>query len=258
MNSHTWVSVLGSFAVAVSQGCSTDGSDERENALFEDEPEEDLIRFEQAKLLIEHNATDEDTGFQAFVDGEPWNDLSLAGPDGRKLLRIKGQSGLAALGLTELFFETNEPENAEVPIDSLLEMMPEGEYELEGRSVDGIRMTGAAVLTHAIPEGPQILSPADEAMVSPDRLVVRWSPVTHSLSGTPVTIAAYQVIVEKDAPPHPNAFAHIALSVHLPPSITSVTVPREFLEPGTSYKLEVFAIEESGNQTLSSITFETE
>jgi hypothetical protein len=35
--------------------------------------------LEKAKLLIEHNATDEDTGFQGFADGEPWNEPCLSG-----------------------------------------------------------------------------------------------------------------------------------------------------------------------------------
>ena len=41
----------------------------------------------------------------------------------------------------------------------------------------------------------------------------------------------------------------------LPSSVNSVTIPSEFLEPGTKYKLEVQAIEKSGNQTISEITF---
>jgi hypothetical protein len=37
-----------------------------------------------------------------------------------------------------------------------------------------------------------------------------------------------------------------------------MTVPDEFLEPATPYLWEVLAIEESGNQTLSSGSFQTE
>jgi hypothetical protein len=44
-------------------------------------------------------------------------------------------------------------------------------------------------------------------------------------------------------------------STDLPASAHSVTVPAEFLEAGTDYKLEVQAIEVSGNQTLTEITF---
>jgi hypothetical protein len=34
----------------------------------------------------------------------------------------------------------------------------------------------------------------------------------------------------------------------VPASVTSVTIPAEFLEPGTDYKLEVQAIEKSGTR----------
>ena len=39
-------------------------------------------RLEEAKLNIEHNATDKDTGFQGFIDGEGWQRLDVRGPGG--------------------------------------------------------------------------------------------------------------------------------------------------------------------------------
>ena len=45
--------------------------------------------------------------------------------------------------------------------------------------------------------------------------------------------------------------------VELPADITEVTVPKEYLVPGKDYKLEVFAIDVSGNQTLTENTFMT-
>jgi hypothetical protein len=45
------------------------------------------------------------------------------------------------------------------------------------------------------------------------------------------------------------------LSVDVPASARKVTVPAEFLERGVEYKLEVQAIEKSGNQTLTEIAF---
>ena len=45
----------------------------------------------------------------------------------------------------------------------------------------------------------------------------------------------------------------------LPPTQTSVSVPAEFLEPDTDYKLEVIAQEESGNRTITEeATFTTD
>src|SRR5574341_129482 len=72
------------------------------------------VNFSDAKLLIEHNATDEDTGFQAFVDGQAWRELRITRPDGQQVLQITSQGSLGTLGLTELFFETQEPANAVV------------------------------------------------------------------------------------------------------------------------------------------------
>src|SRR5688572_30075652 len=68
------------------------------------------IPLKEAKLNIEHNATDLDTGFQGAVDSEGWEQLTVQGPDG-VVLEFEGRGKLRELGLTELFFETVEPEN---------------------------------------------------------------------------------------------------------------------------------------------------
>ena len=49
----------------------------------------------------------------------------------------------------------------------------------------------------------------------------------------------------------------LGLSMYLPRTVTSIAVPDGFLEPRTAYNWEVLAIERSGNQTLSSGSFET-
>src|SRR6187549_3652958 len=69
----------------------------------------DAIEFEQSKLIIEHNATALDTGFQGFVDGEPWSHLTVRNSNGDSVLEIRGMDELRDTGLTELFFETDEP-----------------------------------------------------------------------------------------------------------------------------------------------------
>ncbi len=236
-----------------------DGEDDDTNAscarigtLEEGEPLED------AKFLIEHNATDEDTGFQVFVDGEPWDRLELMGPGGDLLLSIDSTGGLTR-GLTELFFETSEPENAEVPIPDLLAEFPEGDYELLARSAEeGTAMRGVATLSHAIPAGPVILSPSSGAVVDPASLVIAWEPVTETIDGDPVDIAAYQLIVELDDESHPPGFSKRVLSVIVSAAVTSVSVPPEFLGAGEDYAFEVLALGTAGNQTLSSSSFSTQ
>jgi len=213
----------------------------------------------EAKLLIEHNSTDEDTGFQGFADGDPWNELSITGPDGVQIATVTAEGGLFDFGLTELFFETSEPPNAEVPIDDVLARLPEGSYTFASDPVDGEEATLTADFTHDIPAGPELTSPADGATgLDPNDIVVSWRPVSEDIDGEPVTIVSYQVIVEEDAAPlFPQGFYRPVFSVHLSAAATSVTVPAEFMRDDTCYKYEVLAIEESGNQTLVSAEFET-
>ena len=246
---HGFLAVLG-FALALSLGGPNDIAGQNGGT-------KKPVPLKEAKLIIEHNATDEDTGFQGFIDSEGWERLDITGPDG-KILTFTAHPGLRSLGLTELFFETVEPENAEVPIDDVLAVLPEGLYTIEGKAVEGGRTIGTALLTHNIPAGPILLFPPEGATVLPINLVVSWSPVTTTITGENVTIIRYQVIVEVDEEPHPHAIGKRGMSIYVPASVTSMTVPNEFLEPGTDYLWEVLAIEESGNQTLSSGTFTTE
>jgi hypothetical protein len=212
-----------------------------------------------SKLLIEHNATDEDTGFQLATDGDAWKQLDIRDPDGRAVLSVRTRGRLRRLGLTEMFFETEEPENAEVPIADVLANLPEGDYEFEGVTADNLAIEGEAELTHAIPAGPVLVSPAAGGSVAPDTdLTIDWAPVTMTIFGGQVDVTQYQVIVEEDVEfTHPG-FGRSLYSVTVPSTVTSLRVPSEFLAPGTAYKFEVLALEASGNQTLSSSEFDTE
>ena len=220
------------------------------------------IPLKEAKLNIEHNAKDNDTGFQGALDSEGWNRITVTGPDGT-VLDFRGEGKLGQLGLTELFFESVEPENAVVPIDELLKTLPEGKYKFEGSAIENGeiqgRTVGTALLTHDIPEGPELLTPAEDAVVPADEdLLVSWSPVNKTIDGSDANIIAYQLIIEKDVEdPELHMIGTFGLSMYLPPDVNEITIPEEFLEPGTDYAWEVLAIEESGNQTLNSSSFST-
>ena len=219
-----------------------------------------VIPLKDAKLNIEHNATDEDTGFQGFIDSEGWRRLDVRGPEGQ-VLKFEGRGSLARLGLTELFFETVEPANADVPIDKMLAKLPEGNYTISGPAQENGksmgRTSGTAWLTHDIPAGPTLVSPKEGESVPLRGVVARWTPVSKTITGKPVKIIAYQLIIEKDVDPHPHMIGKFGLSMYLPPSVTNIAVPDGFLEPGAKYLWEVLAIERSGNQTLSSGEFRT-
>jgi hypothetical protein len=218
------------------------------------------VPLKDAKLNIEHNATDHDTGFQGFIDSEGWRRLDVRGPGGR-VLSLEGRGSLAKLGVTELFFETVEPENADVPIAKMLAKLPEGHYTIAGPAQENGkslgRTSGTALLTHDIPAGPKLVSPTEGATVPVQDVVTRWRPVTRTITGEPVTIIAYQLVIEKDVEPHPHMIGKLGLSIYVARNVTSIDVPNGFLEPATAYKWEVLAIERSGNQTLSSGSFRT-
>ncbi len=103
-----------------------------------------------------------------------------------------------------------------------------------------------------------LLTPAEGAEVPLSGVVMSWGEVDETIDGGPVTIIAYQLIIEKVGDTHPHMIGKFGLSMYVSPNVTSMEVPDGFLEPGTEYAWEVLAIEESGNQTLSSGTFRTQ
>jgi len=226
---------------------------------FEPEEPEEPEGLKDGKMLIEHNSSDEDTGFQGFGDGDPWNELEISGPNG-VFVDFSAEGSLEDFGLTEIFFETSEPENRLVPIADVLARLPEGSYTYTGDIVDGEESEFMTSLTHVIPMGPELLTPEDgNEEVDSAETVVSWNPVTEALDGSAVTIVGYQVIVELDEEPEfPQGFAHPALFLYVPASVTSVSIPPEFMQADAEYEYEVLAIEASGNQTLTAAEFETE
>lgn len=217
------------------------------------------IPLKEAKLNIEHNAKAHDTGFQGFIDSEGWKRIIVTDPNGNKVLEFSGAGKLGQLGLTELFFESVEPENKDVPISELLKTLPEGKYTFKGSAIEvGEEMgttIGTALLTHDIPRGPRLVTPAEDAVVPVDvDVLFKWRPVERNLDGSKTNIIAYQLIVEKDVEPDPHMIGN-GLSMYLPADVTQIKIPKAFFEPGTDYLWEVLAIEESGNQTLMDSTF---
>lgn len=213
-------------------------------------PQAWAVRFSDARIIIEINATDGDAGIQMFVDGEDWERLRVFDPDGRRVLDIKAKESLGVQGLTELFFESAEPSFDEQPLDEFLGLFPEGYYRFRGKTTEGRPLYGKAMLTHDLPGAPVLVAPIDgDDSVDPDNTVVVWQPVADPPGSS---IIGYEVIVLREDP------SVLVFSADVGPETHSVTVPPEFMLPETEYKYEVLAIEESGNQTLSEAEFETE
>jgi hypothetical protein len=215
------------------------------------------VALEISRIYIEYNFTDNDLGFHVFLDGEDWRLLRIFNPDGKVIFDVTGRGPYAELGLTELFFEGAEPELTDVPLDELLAQFPEGVYEFEGVTVDGAEIEGESTLSHAVPAGPDV-SLTDGVATCGNPFMIRWTRVTTTppepaggggpFPNLPIDVEAYQVIADP-------------FQVTLPDTgepNQAVTLPNEFvcsLEPG-EHDFEVLAIDASGNQTITSDTFE--
>jgi hypothetical protein len=206
-------------------------------------------RLDEAAIYIEINATDGDAGIQLFLDAEGWERMQVLDPSGRVIFDVSASGSLGMQGVTELFFESAEPSFEEQPLDEFLELFPAGSYRFRGRTTDGVPLRGRAELTHHLPDAPVLVSPADGADdVDPEETVIEWNPVPDPPGSR---IAGYQVVIEIEEP------RLRVFSTDVGPQTTQVTVPPEFLDPGTEYKVEVLAIEEGGNRTISEAEFTT-
>jgi hypothetical protein len=218
-----------------------------------------------AKLIIEYNSTDGDLGVHGAFDDQGWRILCVFDPSGRLVLRVTPESQLRDLTMAGIFFESREPPLAEFGFSDLASRFPEGEYTVRAESFDGKILVGSATFTHDVPAPPSIDAPqlaADPRGTKKDPvpledLVIRWKDVNEAVSGGPVDITGYEVIVTKEGAEDPNGFSQPIYDAHVPPTLNSLRVPAEFLEPDTVYELEVLALEASGNQTITVGFFRT-
>ncbi len=145
-------------------------------------------------------------------------------------------------------------------------MLEDAAGRLDARHARGGRRRGQHDRRYHIPDAPRIISPplardeehADEAAVLAEHLQIAWEEVTRTVQGDPVKVRGYEVTVTHLEREDPNGFSQPAFDVHLPADHNTLSVSPEFLDPHTLYELEVLALEESGNQTITSGFFVTE
>ena len=200
------------------------------------------IRFEQHDLYVEFNATAGDAGLQLGADAESWKRFTLYDTEGKVLIHIGSRGRLhRPFGLSELFLEASEPAFTDVPFNVFKRRFPEGRYRFRGVTTNGRTLVGSDELSHLIPAAPNVTSPTEGALVDPNGFTVSWDPVTKPAG---VEIVTYQVIISQ---------GDRELSMYVPPDVTSVTIPGEFLEPGTKTGGEILARDHSGNQTITEL-----
>ncbi len=179
-----------------------------------------------------------DLGFHIKADGESWRFLKISGPGGLKVLDLQNKQSMRRTGGSEFFLEGAEPEISEVPIAETLAKFPAGTYVFVGQTVDGEHMQSQATLTHVVPAGPEIVS----VSVGPS-FVITWNGVTarhpdFPNPAGPITIDAYQVIVDTFQVTLP----------HTGPGPYTLTLPPEFVATlgSGAHGFEVLAIEQGG------------
>jgi hypothetical protein len=210
--------------------------------------------FEEVRLIIEFNSTDEDVGVQFFLDVDTWQSIRILNPSGKEIFDARARGDLLRQGgATEMFVEGNEPTLDERPLEEFFALFPEGTYEFRGRTPEGDALAGEFEFSHDIPAGPELITPqgtGDECAENvPLPAVIAWNEVTRDIEDRPIDIESYEVIIESD---------DVNFDVTIPADAgTSLTVPAEVLKPGTEYDFEVLAIAENGNQTISGNCFVT-
>lgn len=194
------------------------------------------VPFSDAEVFFEFNTTDNDLGFQVFLDAQGWQRVDLAGPKDSPVFNIQAEGRLAEIGITELRFESAEPSPAEV-----LARFPAGVYEFEGLAVDGTRLLSTSRLSQQLLDAPTF-SPRDGQVVDRNNAVVQWNaPGAEQV----------EVIIE-------NVDLGEVLDVTVLGSTTQLTLPPQFLKPGTEYTIELLSIARNRNRTIAQSTFRTQ
>ena len=237
--------------------------------------EEDEIPFDEASIFFELNDTDGDLGIHALIDGEPWKKLGIEDPNEREMLDVSVRGRLRRQGLTELFFESAEPSFEELDPADFFRRFPEGEYEIEGETLEGDELESEVEVSHVMPAPPGNIkvnrqSAAEdcdaEELPSVRRgrpVIISWDPVTasHPTIGKsgPIEVVRYQAVVEYDVEDEDENEVTFVISADFPPSDgrMRVTVPKEFIAAGEEeLKFEILVRTSSGNQTAVESCFE--
>lgn len=116
--------------------------------------DDDEEPFDEARLFFELNDTDGDLGIHGKIDGDEWKYLEIEDPRDRKMMHIWVRGRLRRQGLTELFFESAEPTFDELNPIRFFKRFPEGEYDIEGYTLDGEERESEVYLSHIIPAAP--------------------------------------------------------------------------------------------------------
>ncbi len=228
----------------------------------------DKIPFNEARIFFELNNTDGDLGIHGLINGEPWKRLEIEAPNERRMLKIRAKGPLRRQGLNEVFFESAEPTFDELSPKQFFRRFREGEYRIEGITLDGDELESKVRLSHVMPAPPEptvngwpMAENCDEetTVVTTLPVTIEWPEVTMSHPDphgggaavqppVPIVVHNYEIILEVTLGGEGNEFNSVVSAI-LPPGVTSFTVPEEFISLGDEFKYEVIVRGKNFNQT---------
>lgn len=198
----------------------------------------DAAPMADAKVYFEQNATDGDAEvvFAATSGDVGFETLLITSPDERVVLHFKSSD--TKLGVRHLQLESPEPED----IEAVRSDYPEGVYTFAGTTVDGVRLTAKATLSHKLPPVAEFVHPLPDAEEVETTLTVEWI--------NPGGMAAIVVSVEQEDD-------ELEVSAKLSGDATQFTVPAKFLRADTKYKLAIGTVAKGGNISYVEAEFST-
>ena len=231
--------------------------------------EADELPFSEAQLYFELNHTDGDLGIHGLIDGDAWKSLEIEGPGEQLLMNVWIRGSLRKQGMTEIFFESDEPSFDELTPAAFFKRFPQGIYEIEGITLEDEELEAEIRLSHVMARPPGgIKVNGKNAAVNCDAtlpvvsepVTLDWNAVTksHPTVGTPnvnVTVLTYEVVgeIEREGQ-NPDV---LVFKADLPRNVTAFVFPESFtaLADG-EMKFEIVTKLTNGNQTAVESCFE--
>jgi hypothetical protein len=232
----------------------------------------ETVELDVSFIFLELNSTDQDLGIHSSLDAEAWRKMRIRGPNNRTFANITARSGLGRQGITQLDFESAEPEiPEEIDVATTLGRAPEGLYRFKGQTINKNRLIGEWELSH-------VMAAPAEADISvggvpwvcdgnnPNTdVLIEWDAVTEAfddeevdpdgllgggeeLTGDDVAIL-YTLVIERD---EDEDLPKLVFRFDLPPGENdsfAFTVPAQVFSYSGVYKWEIIVRTGTHNQT---------
>ena len=157
---------------------------------------QDAEEFEEADYFFELNNTDNDLGFHGKLDGGPWRSIHLRDSKRSLAMAVIAIGQVRRQGLTELFFESAEPNFDEMSPEDFFARFPEGEYVVTGRGLDGRPLRSTSRVSHVMPAPPDGIT-VNSSPIDLDEIVCDDEDGDFG-DGVPVVDSGVDVTIEWD------------------------------------------------------------